>query len=179
MIEDIWFNGVPYPKLQAEGNMSQYCIPFAQKFCKGVGLDIGYSKEEWKFPGAIGVDLDHTPPYHADNLPPSSKQRISEGRSSLWVSDWDYIFSSHCLEHVPNWVNTLKYWTSTLHIGGVLFLYLPHPDQEYWLPWNNTKHNHILHPQDVVNCLKNCSMQKIYCSERDLAHSYIVVCERR
>jgi predicted SAM-dependent methyltransferase len=46
----------------------------------------------------------------------------------------DYIYSSHCLEHVDNWIETLEYWIKNLKDGGILFLYLPDFSQKYWRP---------------------------------------------
>lgn len=58
-----------YPSFQAEGNASQFAVPYALKFCKGIGYDIGFCKEEWKLPGAIGIDSSLDDEYHAMNLP--------------------------------------------------------------------------------------------------------------
>ena len=91
----------------------------------------------------------------------------------------DYIFSSHCLEHVEDWVRTLDYWSSRLVTGGILFLYLPHNDQEYWRPWNNTKHNHMFIPDNIVMYMKDNGYKNVFHSERDLNHSFIVMGERR
>ena len=51
------FKDSKYPLFQSFGNASQFSIPFAKYYCKGLGYDIGFCKEEWKFPGAIGIDL--------------------------------------------------------------------------------------------------------------------------
>ena len=163
-MEVIRFGDKDYPLFQAQGNASQFAIPFAKYFCKGVGVDVGFHREEWKFPGAIGADLeDHTNNYAAHYLP----------------DDLDYIYSSHCLEHLDDWVSTIKYWSSVLKSGGILFLYLPHRDQEYWLPWNNRKHLHVLDAEMVKGCMEKFGFQKIMCSKRDLNHSFIVVGEKQ
>ncbi len=151
-----------YPKLQSEGNASQYIKPFAKKFCNGVGYDIGYNREEWKYEGAIGIDINKGDGYHANKLP--------EGKV-------DYIFSSHCLEHVDNWVSTLAYWIEHLKTGGVLFLYLPDYSQEYWRPWNNKKHNHVLMPDIIKDYLINKGCKNIFTSGVDLNCSFCIVCE--
>lgn len=131
-IEVIKFKDKEFPILQSQGFAAQYAFPFAKKICKGNGYDIGYCKEEWMFPGAMGIDPAINPEYHATNLP---------------ALNVDYIFSSHCLEHTPNWVEVLEYWHSKLQYKGVLFLYLPHCDyQKYWAPWHNRKHIHHLTP---------------------------------
>ena len=87
-MEVIEFSNKKYPKFQSEGNASQFSIPFAKHFCKGYGYDIGFCKEEWKLPGARGIDITQNDGYDANNLP-----------SDTLV---DYIYSSHCLEHVDN-----------------------------------------------------------------------------
>jgi len=45
MIEIIEFQGHRYPKFQSDGNAARFCRPFALEVCKGVGFDIGYSRE--------------------------------------------------------------------------------------------------------------------------------------
>jgi SAM-dependent methyltransferase len=161
MIETIEFNGKLYPKFQASGNAARFVIPFAQEVCKGYGLDIGYGKLEWKFPDAIGIDKGK---FNAMNLP--------EGL-------WDYIFSSHCLEHIKErWDWVLNYWAENLRPGGTMFLYLPHPDQEYWLPYNNRKHVHILYPEELQKYFHKGSYTNIFISERDLNHSFIAMAQK-
>jgi SAM-dependent methyltransferase len=164
-IETIDFNGQQYPKFQSTGNAARFIMPFAQEVCKGNGLDVGYSKHEWKFPGAVGVDawVDFT--HSAWSLP--------DGQ-------WDYIFSSHMLEHVRgNWADLLDYWSRNIRTGGVLFLYLPHPSQTYWLPWNNRKHIHSLNPDLIRLYLESCGWWKnIFVSGADLNNSYAVMAEK-
>ena len=53
----IKFKEKSYPKFQSIGNASQFAIPYAKHFCKGIGVDVGCMKKEWAFPGAIPVDL--------------------------------------------------------------------------------------------------------------------------
>jgi predicted SAM-dependent methyltransferase len=159
----ISFKDVDYPLFQAQGNASQFAIPFAKYFCQGKGVDIGFHKEEWKFPNAIGADLnDKSNVYHALCLP----------------EELDYIYSSHCLEHIADWVSAVEYWSSVLKTGGILFLYLPHRDQEYWLPWNNRKHLHVLDAEMVKGCMEKFGFKNIMHSDRDLNHSFIVVGEK-
>ena len=157
----ITFNNKDYPAFQAEGNASQFAIPFAKHFCKGIGYDIGFCKEEWKFPGAIGIDDSLQNGFNADTLPDKNV---------------DYIFSSHCLEHVPHWVNTLQYWISKIKSNGILFLYLPDFSQEYWRPWNNRKHMHCFTPEIITEFLKSQNCESIFCSGIDLNNSFTVVC---
>jgi SAM-dependent methyltransferase len=160
-METVIFQTHQYPAFQTKGNAAQFAIPFALHVCKGKGYDIGFSKEEWKFPGAIGIDENLQDGFHADNLP---NEQV------------DYIFSSHCLEHVPNWIDTLEYWLSKIKKGGTLFLYLPDFSQVYWRPWNNRKHKHCLTPQILTAFLEDHGCRPIFCSGIDLNHSFMIMC---
>lgn len=156
-------NDHSYPAFQSMGNAAQFALPFAKHMCRGKGYDIGYCKKEWMFPGAIGIDLDNdSDDYHADNLP--------EGKV-------DYIFSSHCLEHVPHWVNTLDLWTSKLHEGGTLFLYLPDFSQTYWRPWHNRRHIHCFTP-DIIKAYLEDNYSRVFVSGVDLNNSFVAVGSR-
>ena len=161
-METIEFDNEVYPKFQASGNASRFIIPFAREFCKGIGYDIGYCREEWKLEGAIGVDLNDDNEYDANKL--TKKEKV------------DYIFSSHCLEHVDNWVETLEYWISKIKEKGILFLYLPDFSQKYWRPWNNRKHKHCLTADILKEFLIDKKMENIFCSGIDLNNSFCIVC---
>lgn len=153
------YNGKYYPQFQAEGNAAKFIIPFAKEVCIGEGLDIGCGKKEWAFLGAIPVDPEING-WDDLNLP--------EGK-------FDYIFSSHCLEHVNNYVDTLIYWRSKIRSGGTLFMYLPDYSQEYWRPWNNRKHKHIFTPKIIKDCLESLMYQNIFVSGVDLNNSFTVI----
>tara|TARA_Y100000310_G_C20647982_1_gene797724 strand:+ start:1113 stop:1607 length:495 start_codon:yes stop_codon:yes gene_type:complete len=163
MIEVVSFKGHNYPAFQGKGNAAQFAIPFAKHVCTGEGYDIGCCKIEWSLPGSIPIDLDFPDDWHANSLPSDPV---------------DYIFSSHCLEHVQDWVRTLDYWTNRLKSGGTLFLYLPHKDQVYWRPWNNTKHNHMFVPEDITMYMEDNGYKNIFHSQRDLNHAFIVMGEK-
>jgi predicted SAM-dependent methyltransferase len=163
MIETVQFNGSEYPKFQTEGFASQFAIPFAKHFCKGVGYDIGCNRLEWALPGAIPVDLNFNDGMDAYNLPDKKV---------------DYIYSSHCLEHLDDWVYALDYWTSKIKNGGVLFLYLPHYSQKYWRPWNNRKHKHVLDSGEIVDYLHDNKFSKVLSAGPDMNSSFYVVAEK-
>jgi hypothetical protein len=97
------------------------------------------------------------------------------------MGEVDYIFSSHCLEHLPHWVNALDYWLSKIKNGGVLFLYLPHFDQEYWRPWHNRKHIHCFTPDIIKKYLQDnilINQETIFVSEKDLNYAFMAVAEK-
>lgn len=162
-MELIYYNNNKYPKFQTLGNASSFAIPFAIHFCKGKGYDIGFNKEEWKFPGAIGIDLVLNNGFDANILP---------------QEEVDYIYSSHCLEHVDNWILTLELWISKLKPDGILFLYLPDFSQNYWRPWNNKKHKHCFTPTIINEFLKDKNMKNIFVSGIDLNNSFMITCQK-
>lgn len=162
MIETINFKGIDYPKFQSEGFASKFAFPFAQQVCKGIGYDIGCGKLEWALPKSIPVDIN-LGEYNATNLPDKKV---------------DYIFSSHCLEHLDKWVVVLDYWKSKLKDGGVLFLYLPCYSQTYWRPWNNRKHVNIFTPEIIKDYLLDNGYKNVFVSERDLNDSFMTMGEK-
>jgi len=163
-IETITYRGKTYPKFQSEGFASKFAIPFAQQVCKGEGLDIGCMKVEWALPGAVPIDLTFNDGYDAMNLPGHRK--------------WDYIFSSHCLEHLPSWTEVLLYWKSCLADNGVLFLYLPHFSQTYWNPWNNRKHIHCFFGEEIQRFMEDNGFTNIFIGQPDLNNSFMIFGEK-
>lgn len=157
-MEFINFKGKLYPEYQSKGNAAQWILPFAKEWCKGEGYDIGCNRAEWAFPGAQLIDLTLNDEYDAYNLP---NQQV------------DYIFSSHCLEHLVDWVGALEYWGSKLKAGGILFLYLPHESQEYWHPVNNRKHLHSFNPSDLEKyAIQSTQWEYFVGTESDLNNSF-------
>jgi hypothetical protein len=75
-------------------------------------------------------------------------------------------------------VETLDYWYLNLKKGGVLFLYLPHYEQEYWRPWNDRRHVNIFTAEIIKDWMESKGFKKIFWSERDLNHSFMIVGEK-
>jgi SAM-dependent methyltransferase len=150
------YRGRLYPELVKHGNGCQYVTPIALKFCKGRGLDVGAGA--WPLPGAEPIDL-----------------KYGNEAMELPHGPFDYVFSSHCLEHLPNPVAALEHWRSRIKPGGVLFLYLPHPYMEYWLPQNCRKHLHSWMPKQMAQIVRDLGFVDVIHSERDLAYGFSVV----
>ena len=153
------YKGVLYPDYLRRGNANKYIEPFAKEFCKGNGLDIG-GFGDWVFPGAKAINIVNDDEWNAYNIPDEK---------------YDYIFSSHTLEHLEDYVKAILYWKSHLTEDGVLFLYIPHPDMEYWLPQNDRKHLHFFYPDDMGKLLEDLGFRHVLLSERDLYWSFAVV----
>lgn len=168
-MKTLTFKGKTYPQFQAEGFAAKFAFPFAQQVCHGYGVDVGCMKKEWAFPGAIPIDINFPGGLHALNLPYNP-------------DGFDYIFSSHCLEHLDNWVDALDYWTDQLKSNGILFLYLPDmSNQEYWQPWHNRKHIHYLTPGILALYFEanRHKYENVFISGSDLNCSFCVIAEKK
>jgi SAM-dependent methyltransferase len=153
------FEGDTYPDYLRRGNAARFITPIAQQFCQGRGFDVGCNK--WPLPGAMGVDDIHNDSFNAYRLPD--------------VPPVDYVFSSHCLEHLADPVRALEHWLTVLKPGGTLFLYLPHPDQKYWRPERCRKHLHSWTPERMAEILRALGLLDVLTSQRDLAWSFAAV----
>jgi predicted SAM-dependent methyltransferase len=147
-----------YPDYCNHGNAMKHIFPIAKEFCKGCGLDIGAGK--YTFPGAIPIRNEIlTNAYNLDS-----------------IDMVDYIFSSHCLEHLERPKEALKLWYSKLKPEGILFLYLPHPSMELWRmggPWVKNAHKWIPEPKHIIEFFENLGLKIISGNgECDNYHSF-------
>lgn len=150
------YKGALYPDYLKTGQACKFISHAALHFCQGKGIDVGAGK--WPLPGARPWD-------------------IANGGDALCLPDetFDYVFSSHCLEHLANPIVALEHWKSRIRPGGVLFLYLPHPDMTYWLPQNNRKHLHAWYPEQMQRIVADLGFVNVIRSERDFYWSFSVV----
>ena len=119
-----------YPVYLNEGNGTEGIKPIALMHCRGKGLDVGSS--QWPLPGAIAIHNE------------SERSRFNQ-------APFDYIFSSHCLEHIKEWGEELRLWDASLRVGGTCLIYLPHPSMEMWKPgglWVGD--NHVWAPSPLT-----------------------------
>ena len=108
-----------YPDFLTVGGASGAILHKAVEFCRGRGIDIGAGF--WPFADATPVDI---------------RRGLGKAKqlSDFPAGSLDYIFSSHCLEHIENWTGALTEWIYKLKPEGIIFLYLPHPDCGIWNP---------------------------------------------
>lgn len=85
---------------------------FFTKYCVGKGLDIGFGGD-LILPDAQGWDFEHGDAQYLKGLKDES---------------FDYVYSSHTLEHVFDVETTLMNWYRVLKPNGYLILYIPHRD---------------------------------------------------
>lgn len=113
------YHGKFYPDYLFVGGASFAIFREAARHCQGLGIDVGAGL--WPLPGATPVDIQRGP---------GAQRQIEE----FAPGSLDYVFSSHCLEHIVDWEAALDQWIRCLRKGGILFLYLPHPECTIWHP---------------------------------------------
>jgi len=124
------YRGELYPDYLNHGDACSFIRDKALRYCAGHGIDVGPA--EWPLPGAVPVrEETHQNAYALDAFPDGSL---------------DFVFSSHCLEHLRDWEVALRLWIRKLKPGGRLFLYLPHSTMKLWRragPWVGLRHEWI------------------------------------
>lgn len=101
--------------------------PYAQ----GNGLDVGCYK--WPWPKSIAIEPDErTAKYIKETLGREVHRFKGDDLSAIESEKYNYVFSSHCLEHIVNWKKALDEWVRVIKKGGYLILYLPHPRREVY-----------------------------------------------
>jgi len=138
------------------------------RYCSGLGVDFGCGDDKIKAE-AIGVDLR--------NLPGVSV--VGDACGPLkWALDktFDYVYSSHFLEHVADPKKCLREWKRILKAGGYMILYLPHKDY-YKEP--NPEHLHELTMEMVTDWLVELGDIEVVESRMDVEgkdrYSFLIV----
>ena len=156
-----------YPDYLNEGNAMSFVLERAKKWCVGRGLDIGASR--WPFPGAVPVQNDPDQNAHKlDKFPDGSQ---------------DFVFSSHCLEHLDDWQGALRLWVRKIRPGGRLFLYLPHRSMRLWRPgsvWVGSEHRWSPSYQMINPFLEKLGMKVLDLDKGwDAYWSFFIVAEKK
>lgn len=110
---------------------------FFDKYCQGKGLDIGYGGDLLT-PICRGWDWEHGDAQYPHGMEDEK---------------FDFVYSSHTLEHTVNPDIALRNWWRVLKPGGYLILYIPHRDlyeKRKTLPsrWNSDHKHFFLMDRD-------------------------------
>jgi predicted SAM-dependent methyltransferase len=72
---------------------------------------------------------------------------------------FDFVYSSHLLEHIVDTEGALREWLRVLSEDGYLILYLPHKlfYPNIGQPGANPDHKHDFLPQDIINIMRRLS----------------------
>jgi len=161
------YEGEFYPDYLTVGGNSYAIRRTALKYCNGHGLDIGAA--HWPLPGATPIDTESGP---------GTSNRIED----IPNGSQDYVFSSHCLEHILEWEKALDTWIRKIKPGGILFVYLPHPSCKLWHmsnPFMKNIHKWVPDPETISKAMTDRGLTII---DRDDGpdHFYsFYVCARR
>ncbi len=160
------YQGELYPDYLNEGNAISYIKDKAVTCCRGNGLDVGAG--QWPLPGAIPIQNDEW--QNACNLDHFADESL------------DFIFSSHCLEHLYNWENVLTLWIRKIKKNGILFLYLPHQSMRLWNPggpWVGGHHK-WMPTQEAITPFLNGNQMKVvdFSQDKDLYWSFYIVAKK-
>lgn len=159
------YKGELYPEYLFKKKASAYIKGKALTYCRGTGIDIGAGA--WPLEGAQAIE----------NIPEENAYRLDK----IADSNLDFVFSSHCLEHLDHWQEALKLWIGKLKPGGILFLYLPHESMIVWRPGEVFGLQHVWSPTwRILNpFIESCNMQIIdYEKGRDHYWSFYIVAKK-
>jgi SAM-dependent methyltransferase len=142
---------------------------FFENYCNGKGLDIGYGGD-LIVPDATGWDYEHGDAQYLRGVADES---------------YDFVYSSHTLEHVRDAGESLKNWFRVLKPGGYLIIYIPHRDlyekkktlpsrfnadhKRFFLPLKNDPPHTVGIVPLINDSLEN--HQIIYCKECSEGHT--------
>lgn len=117
-------------------NETSKSIPLRDKdfelYLKGLGLDIGAGHDTLVVPNG---SVDYW------DLPQGDAQYLS----TLSDGVYDFVYSSHCLEHMVSVEESLKNWVRVLSPGGFLFIVVPDfrlYEKLNWGSYYNGDHKH-------------------------------------
>lgn len=161
-------NSKKYPEYLQHGTAIRYIHPIAEIYCQGKGLDIGGGSTPLE--NARNIDPNNT--YNNDgNMVNENAININEKDNSQ-----DFIFSSHCLEHLDKPFKSLREFKRVLKNKGIIFLYLPHPGNELWLKENLEFHLWQPTPKKILRMFKYLNIEVIEKSfVADAYHSFHIV----
>jgi SAM-dependent methyltransferase len=144
---------------------------FYRKYMSGRGLDFGYrgslgDEAEPVLGNCKGVDLG-TPGYDGItyDAPPGS---------------FDFVFSSHCLEHVDRPELNIREWHRLVRVGGYIIIIVPHQflyEKKYSLPSRfNGDHRAFYTPCSLLAvvelALEPNSYRVVHCRDNATGYNY-------
>jgi ADP-heptose:LPS heptosyltransferase/predicted SAM-dependent methyltransferase len=142
-------------------------------YTRGRGLDLGCGPSK-AFPHFIGVDNYTDTHLFGIQMKPDVVCNVQKldvfGSASM-----DFVFSSHCLEHIEDHKSALKEWWRVVRPGGYLCLYLPHKEfyPNIGQPGANRDHKHDFMPGDIVDAMREVGAWDLVRNEsRDQGREY-------
>lgn len=139
------YKGVLYPEYLFRKKALAHIKEKALKYCKGKGIDVGAGV--WPIEGATPIE----------NILEENAYKLDKFEDN----SLDFVFSSHCIEHLDKWADAISLWVQKLKNGGTLFLYMPHKSMELWKPGEIFGMGHVWSPswEVLVSFLEKSGME--------------------
>lgn len=137
------------------------------EYCRGSGVDIGCGIDKIKS-DTLGVDCRE--------LEGVDVCADASGKLGMFTDQqFDYVYSSHFLEHVESPIDCLQEWNRILKEGGYLVLYLPHKD---YYTEENSEHKQELTQEVVLQWLEEVGGLRVIRNEMDIGvdrYSFLII----
>ena len=122
-------------------------------YTRGQGLDVGCGSRK-PFKHFIGIDNYKDTAIFGNSCNPDVWAYAED--LGIFADDaFDFVYSSHTLEHIDDHEKALKEWWRVLKQDGYLVLYLPHADHYPHIGTKgaNPDHKHDFLPSDIVDVM--------------------------
>lgn len=142
----------------SNGNEAAKIAPFIVPYTRGRGLDIGCGPFS-PFHHFLGIDEAVN-----DGRPVAKLRQDGTKLQGFADNAWDFVFSSHFLEHVQDFEAALAEWWRVIRPGGHLVLYLPHKSfyPNVGSYGSNPDHKHDFLPSDIVAAMEGVARASRY-----------------
>jgi ADP-heptose:LPS heptosyltransferase/predicted SAM-dependent methyltransferase len=134
-------------------------------YTRGSGIELGCGPFK-AFPHFTGIDANR---YEGEKFGPQLVMDCSH-LGSFADRGFDFVYSSHLLEHLQDTAAVLTEWWRVIDVGGHLVLYLPHRDfyPNIGEPGGNEDHKHDFVPADIVDIMRGVAphWDLLECQER-------------
>lgn len=126
-------------------------------YTRGIVLDLGCGPKK-AFPHFLGVDsCKDTELFNIPIKPDLKVDDCADLGNTIEDASVDGVFSSHLLEHIPDYKAALKDWWRCIKVGGYMSLYLPHKSfyPNIGMPGANPDHVHDFVPSDIISAMED------------------------
>ena len=118
---------------------------YFDKYLIGHGIDIGCGDDKLVIPGKFYITVDEISEIRGHNEVDGWDKENGDAQTLPGIKDevYDFVYSSHCLEHLDNPSLALANWWRVLKSGGYLFVVVPDEDlyeQGVWPSRGNGEH---------------------------------------
>lgn len=172
-----------------EKNMKFKTMDLAFKYCKGKGIEIGAAAHN---PFGLDNCINISPKEEEDFYKQSQIAICGEftkidkygyaDKLPVDDSSYDYIITSHVIEHVPDLIRTFQEWTRVLKHNGIVFMIFPHrcalasdkgrplsqiwdvisahnSDRDHYCP-GSTKHEWVFSLKSMCDIIEFCNTEE-------------------